>query len=447
MDARPGMQDVLGQLPLLKAYTHLLLCFPFPNHFDRHRTINALQIAIHRMILAFPWLGDCVLHHGVTAASSGMFTTAPHRGPVVPEILVVKDHSEMLPTYQDIVSTKGAISSFDGTVLSPRNAFPQSYDESEAPVLQFQVTWIQGGLLLDCAAQHNMLDMTGIGQVFRLLAICLCGDQFAPATIESGNQDRSTIFPLLGPDEPRHDHSHMRCLPVSQRPPPQPPKGPPSQWTYFRFNESTLATLKAASQSESSSPSTDDALSAFIWRSIGRVRLSRGQQPDTTARFCRAIDCRQALGVSKEYLGDVVTNAHTSMTFHELTTSSLSVVASRMRENIQKIGRNSQYIRSFATLIAEEPDKSTISYVGTFNPDHDIGSSSWARLDLYSVSFGGLGKPALIRRPDFVPVRGLIYFMPKTEDGDIDALVCLNEGELHDLKSDVEWSQYAEWIG
>lgn len=33
-------------------------------------------------------------------------------------------------------------------------------------------------------------------------------------------------------------------------------------------------------------------------------------------------------------------------------------------------------------------------------------------------------------------VRGLICFMPKTEEGDIDALISLNEGELHDLKSD-----------
>lgn len=48
-----------------------------------------------------------------------------------------------------------------------------------------------------------------------------------------------------------------------------------------------------------------------------------------------------------------------------------------MRENIQKIGPNSQYIHSSATLIAEEPDKSTTSYVGAFNPEHDIGSSSW----------------------------------------------------------------------
>lgn len=86
----------LGPTPFLKTYTHLLLCFPFPNHSDRQKAINALQIAIHRMILAFPWLGDCVLHHGITAASSGMFTTASHRAPVVPEILAVKDHLEML---------------------------------------------------------------------------------------------------------------------------------------------------------------------------------------------------------------------------------------------------------------------------------------------------------------------------------------------------------------
>lgn len=64
--------------------------FPL-NHSQHQQTIAALHISIDRMILAL-WPGDFVLHPGINGASSGIFTTALHRGPLVSGILVVKDH-------------------------------------------------------------------------------------------------------------------------------------------------------------------------------------------------------------------------------------------------------------------------------------------------------------------------------------------------------------------
>lgn len=62
------------------------------------------------------------------------------------------------------------------------------------------------------------------------------------------------------------------------------------------------------------------------------------------------------------------------------------------------------------------------------------------------MEFGNQEKPSLIRRPKFNPLEGVVYFMPKTEQGDIDVLACFGKREIEGLMSDPEWNQYAEWI-
>jgi hypothetical protein len=98
-------------------------------------------------------------------------------------------------------------------------------------------------------------------------------------------------------------------------------------------------------------------------------------------------------------------------------------------------------------LIAQADDKGEISFGGKFNPDTDIGTSSWSHVRLAKVQFGPLGKPCLIRRPDFVPLKSDIYLMPQTECGAIDALLCFNQADFDGLMEDELWLAYADFIG
>ncbi|KAM0795812.1 hypothetical protein BDR22DRAFT_893792 [Usnea florida] len=71
----------------------------------------------------------------------------------------------------------------DGNILAPRKAFPESYNETEAdpaPVLALQPNFFQGGVLLDCAPQHNFVDMCGIEQCYTLLAAAMNDERFSP---------------------------------------------------------------------------------------------------------------------------------------------------------------------------------------------------------------------------------------------------------------------------
>lgn len=442
MNAFPGMQDVWGQLPRMKGYTHLAACFSQPE--TSRETIAAhLQAATHKITSALPWLGGAVINPNTSQKCTGNFTVI--RCPQTENILKIQDRSEDCPSFNEILHDKASSDQLDGNLLSAETAMPDAYTETEAnpaPVLTLTASWIQGGVVLDCAAQHNILDMGGIDQFFQLLATALQDREFSELVIAANTQNRLSMFPLLGAGEKRYDHSKMRCqssfTPTSL---PKPPPGPKPGFHYFRFSASNLTQLTVLAET----PSTDDALSAFIWKRLSAIRY-RHQNPNSITGFSRAVDLRRTLNVPTEYMGVTVMKTSSRMTFNEIEQSSLADIAAQLRQDVRRV-RDQYFLRSLATLIAEEPDKSTISFVDGFNPDTWINASSWAGAATHRLDYGLLGKPAFVRRPKAKPVQGLLFFLPMMDDGDVDVLLCLNNWEIRGLCEDLEWCQYATYIG
>ena len=457
MNGFTHLVDVVGQLPFLKTYSHLLILFPLrDDEASRDEAIESLRSATLKLTESFPWLAAKVINKGSGRDNSGSFELEPCALWSSPNsILRVTDASSLCLPYDEIVKARGPVTMLDGNILAPRKAFPESYQESEAdpaPVLALQANFIQGGVLLDCAAQHNFVDMCGIEQCYTLLAAAMNHEPFSPDAIMQGNIDRRNLVPLLRSDESMKDHSHFKRPPPSDLPAPSLEPDSPFSWHYVRFSAARLSELKIRAISSGgydlSVPyiSTDDVLTAFCWQRVISVRLRRRQTPHAFAKILRAVDSRKAVGVSPRYMGDLVTIATSRIAFQELADASLLAVASLLRTDLSVVNTR-DYVRSFATLIANTSDKSTIVYGGKFNPDTDIGSSSWARLQLYKTKFGLLGKPDLVRRPNFGPLKSDIYFMPQTESGDIDALLCFNEEDLKGLEADAKWNEYADYIG
>ncbi|KAJ6013605.1 trichothecene biosynthesis acetyltransferase [Penicillium herquei] len=454
MDSFAHLQDILGQLPFLKSYTHLLLCFPAEtdqsaeNFEEWHQSfLSSFKSAAQQLVDAIPWLAGKVIE------DDGVFKVLPCSLWEAPNSIVrVKDCRASSPSYQEIVTTRGAIRHLNGSNLAPRSAFPESYLDSDtdpAPVLALQVNLVEGGILVDCAAQHNVLDMMGIEQCLTLLATAMNGEKLPTYALEQANRDRRSVISLLGPDEPLLDHSQFKR---TIRPPLAKKDPDPHSWKYYRFSQARLIELKERALSEASFTgayiSTDDALSAFCWKEIttSRLKHTNGALAKTRTRFIRAVNARPALGVPQEYMGDLVVLAVSHFITDELVQAPLSQVAATMRNDLQAVNHK-KYIRSFATFLATEPDRSSISYGGNFNPKADIGSSSWAKVKLYGVKFGSLGKPTLVRRPNFGQLKSDIYFMPQNEDGDIDALLCMSEDDFTSLNASPEWTYFADHIG
>lgn len=443
-------QDILGQLPMLQCYSHILYMFPMPEGATREEVICDLEEAVTKVRDKVPWMGSRVINVGKKPGNSCLYRVLACPRPENP--IDVEEVSNALPPYAIIKERKAPISVIDSELLTPVSAFPQMFEDSDedpAHVVRLQASFIEGGLILDFALQHNMGDAGGHFGFVKLVAMAMRGEEFPDSLLEQANRDRRNLFPLLSPDEPMLDHSHHKRPPVAADAPLVRPE--PARYHILRFTAAKTGKLKElASSPEGLDPdvpfiSTDDALSAFFWQRYTTVRSHRFP-PETKSRFSRAIDGRRLVGVAPDYMGDVIHNASTWLSFQELTESPLPTIASHLRERLN--GTSSAYhVRSFATFIAREADKSTITYGGPLNPDTDVGCSSVrGRTDLYP-GFGTLGKPDFIRRPPTVPFPSLVVFFSGDSGAYCDASACLSDADLEALNADPEWNKYVEYIG
>lgn len=456
-----NIRDDIGQLWRLKTYTHILLCFAVPDETSLASIIDDLEKATTKLIYTFPWLAAKVVNEGSGPNNSGVFKLEKCSQFSPPNsILRFKDCSELCPPYADIIQAQGPFRMLDGNILAPCVAFPEIHADSTeaepAGVLAIQANFIQGGLLLDAATQHNFIDGSGLFQCMKLLAKAMRGEEFSQLEVDQGNRDRRNLIPLLKPDEPMLDHGHLKRLPLpANSQPPAPTTTRAAAWYCFRFSAPKLEQLKnvANTDLEEKGPedsislvSTNDALSAFLWKRLSAIRLKRRQRPEDFSKFSRALDARRAMQVPKEYMGQMGYNATCRLTFREIEETSLGTLAALLRKAVQAVN-NVYSVRSWVTFIANEPDKSMIMFGGTFNSDTDIGLSSLAHVELHSVDFGILGRPELVRRPNFSPLESVVYFWSRTDAGDFDVLLCLHDADVQGLKLDEEWKAYTEFIG
>lgn len=467
--------DVLGQFPILKTYHAVIALFPLKEKTLRDSVVQALEDGIDRLVTQIPWLADQVINEGKTTGSSGVFKLAPWPSSEPPnKILRVKDCSDLVPIYEEIIKAKGPISLLDGNILCPVPGFPLSYNESDigpAPVVIVQANFIEGGLLLNFSFQHNIMDMTGLFTFMSHLATTTQRMEISAQVIKNANLERRKVVPLFGPsDEPIRNHDHLLIrkstdtLPLyskepiaTQITPPAPPVRP-ATWVYFRISMSFVAEIRAKASAgdpdcqpwpPTTTPvsfvSTNDALSAFYWKRLSTVRLGNGYEPSAVSKFSRAIDARKAVGVPREYMGQLVYFAATFLSLKEITESSLSAITHRLRADLNDVN-NAYSVRSYATFLAGVQDKSTLAYGGPFNRDLDIASSS-GTLAPMALNFGPvIGSPDMLRRPNLAPLPGCLYFFP-LEDKCLPILVCLKPEEVEGLVADPEWSRVAELIG
>ncbi|EED22682.1 trichothecene 3-O-acetyltransferase, putative [Talaromyces stipitatus ATCC 10500] len=437
-------QDVLGQLPMLQVYAHILYLFPLPENVRRKAVLSDLSRAVASVRKAVPWMGAKVINEGRSETSSGLYK--------VTEDLA---GDETCPSYEELKKRKAPISLLDARKFTSVPGFPIRFEDSEkdpSRVLRLNATFIKGGLVIDFLIHHNTADAGGHFGSIKMIAMAMRGEKFPARLLEQANLDRRNLFPLLGPHEPMMDHSSHVRTPITSAAPLVTSDPNSAKYHVIRFSAEKLNMLKdiASENLDRDVPfiSTDDALSAHCWKHFTLARAHKFG-PQTKSRFARAVDGRSALGISKDYMGDVIHNVSTFLTFEQLTTWPLSRIASHLRRHLN--AKNTAYdIRSFATFIANTPDKSTITYGGQFNPDTDVGCSSVRGLGkVLFPSFGILGQPEFVRRPKpGVAFPGLLVFFPGSPSGDCDVWVCLAEDEIKTLtENDREWRKWAEYIG
>lgn len=234
---------------------------------------------------------------------------------------------------------------------------------------------------------------------------------------------------------------------------PNPPTSPSPflafQWCDFCFSAESLKSLKelasnpnAFCDSTVAYITTNDALTAFCWQRISSARLRLGKPADAISRFARAVDVRSVMKIPYEYMGHMIYIATSFLPLESVAAKSLAHISSVLRKDLNSAS-NEYEVRSFATLIANTSDKSTIAFAGKFDPSLDVGSSSGLAMK-WRNDFGLLGMPDFMNRPRFTPVPSTVYVMPPRHDGSVDVMISLRPEELSILKEDEMWNKFAK---
>jgi hypothetical protein len=443
--------DSFGQ-QILPIYTQICLCFPIDDPQAYPRVIETLENALRKLQVQFPRLAGRLVNEGATASSTGVFKIkAVEDAPR----LVVKDlrDDSSFPSMEALRLARFPINALDESIVAPRKTRNDAGDSAGPEVLLVQATLVNGGLILTFLGQHQAMDGIGQDHVIRLFSKACRNEAFTPEELSTCNlTSTSNTIPLL---DPPHDLQVPPTVSTYQLVNPQTSYGlnpPPCSWAYFSFSKSSLETLKsnATQTCPPGSPfiSTDDALSAFIWKSITSVRLSR-LDTTTPSTFARAVDVRQMLGISAMHPGFVQNMTYNTFTFGELLSMPLGVLASHLRSKIApKTSTLVHDTRALATLLATSEDRSCVSFAASLRSTSDIFFSSWVKMGVYEYDFGGvLGRAEAVRRSRSHVTEGLMYLMPRSREGEVGLVVCLSEVDMLALRGDGEFGRFAEWVG
>lgn len=444
--------DVISQFPFLNGYTNLLFGFRITQSTPRSVIVASITEAMLKLTTLVPWLGGQVVHvPGKEAGSSGTLRVdtwpvdQPHK------LVLVQECDDLLSSMPQLVRAGAPIHMLDGDILTPWPSLPIPHGlTGPVPVVAFQANFIRDGLILNLSAHHTIIDATGIVGIIRLFATLLNGGQIPADDLVQANRDRARVVPFIRPGEPVKDHSHLRRRPGWT---PTLPASPPV-WCYFNLPLSTLSKLMATVTAESISQrlSENDVICALLWQRVTTVRLARGEfTPGTMTRFNRAIDGRNAVCVPFTYMGHLVYHAPTRLTMGEVAGQTLGRTAQALRRELTA-ANTAWAVRSYATFLARELDRSALLYSGEHNPNTDLGATS----SIISMgdacdgatlptSWGPLGSLQFIRRPCTTPMPGSMTIQP-TERRAIPLVVCLPQKDLEGLE-DAVWRQYTQLVG
>ncbi|KAE8371822.1 transferase family-domain-containing protein [Aspergillus bertholletiae] len=445
MDVLDVKLSFLGQLPALQIYTQICICFSGDTS-SPSQIVGTLQKGLETLSTNFPWVaGQIVSENNIHGNSSAFRIKALGKTPP----LVVKDlcPDPSAPTMDDLRQSNFPFRMLDENIIAPRKTLPAPDETSIWPAFLVQANFICGGLILSLVGHHSAMDMTGQGQIIHLLSKACRGDAYTEEELKAGNLAGGQLVPLL---ESRYQLGPELDRQIFQRGPQQPSTPPPkSTWSYFSFDKDSLAKLKSLAEQSKASEfiSTDDALSAFIWQSVLRARLER-LSPSHATTLGRAVDVRKYFGIPPTYTGLMQNMNYHTDTIQGLLDKPLGAIASQLRAAIDpQTSSLPLRTRALATYIEQLVDKSPISFGASFNPSTDIMISSWSSVNCYELDFGfGLGKPEAVRRPQFTPFEGLIYFMPKRGDGEIAVALSLQEEDMRRLAADQVFQGFSKYI-
>ncbi|KAE8349835.1 transferase family-domain-containing protein [Aspergillus coremiiformis] len=362
-------------------------------------------------------------------------------------------------TYAELQSTSFPVAAFDADLLCPRSEWPLAGER--LPISLVQANFIRGGLLLNWSVLHLVGDGTAYYTWAKVWAEeCRRAQGLdIPKPVElpvSVVRDRERVMQPSGHNSgllQNHPEYTLLPDPLLDVPPKLLARNHRAQ--VFYFSPAALQTLKAdASPSRAIGPSdqtwisTNDALSALLWRTTMKV-----QHPLDTLKgnpesvFSIALNGRLRTDppVHPSTLGCFLEFIAISAPVRKLIGSTnLADLALKIRKAILRA--DGQFTDDVVTLVDQLEDVRQLVPTSFLDlPGFNCMMTSWIKFDLYSLDWGSLlgHRIGAVRLPHRGFFNGIQVVLPMAPDGGIEVVVGVEEDRMDTLLRDPLWMKYA----
>ena len=383
------------------------------------------------------------------------------------EELFVKDLTSSSLLYDHLKANQFPLSTFYDETFWATPCMPAPGEK--CPVFAAQANFIEGGWLLGISFWHLIMDGTALAVTLRVLAQnCLLvqdpSSQGHAGSTLSGDIFNKSRLHWTGPEYKGQlsDHPEYVLLP-------EVPTGPPPFATItlkvevFHISPTSLEALKAAAtpvvdaETHVKEPiwvSTNDAVSALIWRSLMVATYEGTEYKDEPLSCCQvAVNGRAKMDppLPADYFGCALSYGTSYLPISSiLVPGSLSIMALMIRQSIMKV--TAPYIESVIATMRNVPDYRRFipsSFVDLLG--RDTVQTSWSAFPLYAYDWGQAlgGKCERVRAPKlgmFNGLQAILPALPESQGGGFELMIGLEPHVMEKLKKDPVWSEYCKPI-
>ena len=362
-----------------------------------------------------------------------------------------------MPSYVDLHAEHFPLSKLTPAHLSPIGLMPNT---EHPPVMVAQANFIEGGLLLSIGVHHSASDASAVGAILEIWA------QNTTAANDSRNlhftkfeaqcRDRSTLMEGSAGAKLADFPAYFLQPAISTAPatvqspqiPSTPVRLPPMTSHIFRFSPESLAALKV----DAAAYSTNDALTAFLWRHMTLARNPTSQlkpsidveEESSAVLYAVNIRSRTSPPLRQNYLGNAFLPVKTDrLSISTLTSpSGLKIATSAIRNPLHQLAEEPNRISLNIGLLGQfTTAELKYAYNGFLGPD--IRATSWADLGIYNSVWGNLGTVKSFRVPG-EGSDGSVAMFPRLTDGGLEVMVGLEAGAMGRLIGNRDFQAKAE---
>ncbi|KAL7915133.1 transferase family domain-containing protein [Trichoderma velutinum] len=331
---------------------------------------------------------------------------------------------------------------------------PEAHPDASPVVAAFKMNFVRGGLVFNMHHHHYSNDVMGwAGYTRQLAENCYAALHKTPfPTWDPKNQDLSPFVKTEPPEDQKVDG------------PPAPERHPghiQGVSLLFHLPKSKAAELKKlATPTDGSWISTYDAFSAFIWRTVTRVRAPIfNPDPASKLFWAEAIDMRRRWHSPK-----VTPRIRGNVMFAALSTTA-PVEQPTVAEVISEwpLSKIAQYVRQMTASVTQEALDKTLDMVATVRdktslniridslPPMSILQTDHRDASMASTDFGFAKAITYRHLTDRITEGVIIVYPPRSSDPESDEgpeMSFFYEKRLaQTLIEDPEWNKYFEFRG